>query len=56
LRAFAAGGVRRSGRIEAALASIIRAIAETERTSQRWNEADTDRVRGEFCSSVIRRN
>jgi predicted ATPase len=34
--------------IEAALASIDRTVALTERTGQRWNEADTHRVRGEI--------
>jgi predicted ATPase len=37
-----------AGEIEAALASIDHAIALTERTGQRWNEADTHRVRGEI--------
>jgi class 3 adenylate cyclase/predicted ATPase len=37
-----------AGEIEAALASIDHAIAETQRTGQRWNEADTFRVRGEI--------
>ena len=37
-----------AGEIEAALASIDRAVALTERTGQRWNEADTHRVRGEI--------
>jgi predicted ATPase len=37
-----------AGEIEAALASIDRAVALTERTGQRWNEADTHRARGEI--------
>jgi predicted ATPase len=37
-----------AGEIEAALASIDRTVALTERTGQRWNEADTHRVRGEI--------
>jgi predicted ATPase len=37
-----------AGEIEAALASIDRVVALTERTGQRWNEADTHRVRGEI--------
>ncbi|MGB6288164.1 MAG: hypothetical protein WBG18_27690, partial [Xanthobacteraceae bacterium] len=37
-----------SGEIEAALASIDQAVALTERTGQRWNEADTHRARGEI--------
>ena len=37
-----------AGEIEAALASIDHAVALTERTGQRWNEADTFRVRGEI--------
>ena len=37
-----------AGEIEAALASIDHAVALTERTGQRWNEADTHRVRGEI--------
>ena len=37
-----------AGEIEAALASIDRAVALTERTGQRWNEADTYRARGEI--------
>jgi predicted ATPase len=37
-----------AGEIEAALARIDHAVALTERTGQRWNEADTIRVRGEF--------
>jgi predicted ATPase len=35
-----------AGEIEAALASIDHAVALTERTGQRWNEADTHRARG----------
>src|SRR5271163_2218055 len=34
--------------MEAALASIDRTVALTERTGQRWNESDTHRVRGEI--------
>jgi predicted ATPase len=37
-----------AGEIEAALASIDHAIALTERTGQRWNEADIHRARGEI--------
>ena len=37
-----------AGEIEAALACIDHAVALTERTGQRWNEADTHRVRGEI--------
>jgi predicted ATPase len=37
-----------AGEIEAALASIDRTVALTERTGQRWNESDTHRVRGEI--------
>jgi class 3 adenylate cyclase/tetratricopeptide (TPR) repeat protein len=37
-----------AGEIEAALASIEHAISETERTGQRWNEADSHRVRGQI--------
>src|SRR5215471_643168 len=37
-----------AGEIEAALASINYALARTERTSQRWSEADTHRARGEI--------
>jgi predicted ATPase len=37
-----------AGEIEAALTSIDRTVALTERTGQRWNEADTHRVRGEI--------
>jgi predicted ATPase len=37
-----------AGEIEAALASIDRTVTLTERTGQRWNEADTHRVRGEI--------
>ena len=37
-----------AGEIEAALARIDHAVALTERTDQRWNEADTYRVRGEI--------
>jgi tetratricopeptide (TPR) repeat protein len=37
-----------AGEIEAALASIDHALALTERTGQRWNEADTHRARGEI--------
>jgi predicted ATPase len=37
-----------AGEIEAALASIDHAVALTERTGQRWCEADTHRVRGEI--------
>ena len=41
-----------AGEIEAALASIDHAIAETERTGQRWNEADTFRdPRGNFVKA-----
>jgi class 3 adenylate cyclase/predicted ATPase len=42
-----------AGEIEAALASIDHAIAETQRTGQRWNEADTFRVRGDI---LLKRN
>ena len=34
--------------IESALARIDHAVALTERTGQRWNEADTHRIRGEI--------
>jgi predicted ATPase len=37
-----------AGEIEAAVASIDRTFALTERTGQRWNEADTHRARGEI--------
>jgi predicted ATPase len=37
-----------AGEIEAALATIDRTVALTERTGQRWNEADTYRARGEI--------
>jgi class 3 adenylate cyclase/predicted ATPase len=37
-----------AGEIEIALASIDRTVALTERTGQRWNAADTHRVRGEI--------
>ena len=37
-----------AGEIEAALVSIDRTVALTERTGHRWNEADTHRVRGEI--------
>jgi class 3 adenylate cyclase/predicted ATPase len=37
-----------AGEIEAALVSIDHALALTERTSQRWNEADSHRARGEI--------
>jgi predicted ATPase len=37
-----------AGEIEAALASIDHALALTERTSQRWSEADTHCARGEI--------
>jgi hypothetical protein len=37
-----------AGEIETALASIDRAVGLTERTGQRWNEADTHRARGEI--------
>ncbi|MFB9270248.1 AAA family ATPase [Bradyrhizobium erythrophlei] len=37
-----------AGEIEAALARIDHAVALTERTGQRWNEADTHRVHGEI--------
>ena len=37
-----------AGEIETALATIDRAIAETERTSQRWYDAETYRIRGEI--------
>jgi predicted ATPase len=37
-----------AGEIEAALARIDQAVALTERTGQRWNEADTHRARGEI--------
>ena len=40
--------VAEAGEMEAALASIDRVVALTERTGQRWNEADTHRVRGEI--------
>jgi len=36
------------GRIDAALATAERATAETERTGQRWFEAETRRIRGEI--------
>jgi predicted ATPase len=44
-----------AGEIEAALASIDRTVTLTERTGQRWNEADTHRVRGEIYSSATLR-
>jgi predicted ATPase len=37
-----------AGEIEAALASIDHAVVLTERTGQRWSEADTHRARGEI--------
>jgi predicted ATPase len=37
-----------AGENEAALASIDHAVALTERTGQRWNEADIHRARGEI--------
>jgi class 3 adenylate cyclase/predicted ATPase len=37
-----------AGEIEAALATVDHAVALTERTGQRWCEADTHRVRGEI--------
>jgi predicted ATPase len=37
-----------AGETEAALASIDQAVALTERTGQRWNEADTHRARGKI--------
>jgi predicted ATPase len=37
-----------AGEIETALATIDPAVALTERTGQRWNEADTHRARGEI--------
>jgi predicted ATPase len=37
-----------AGEIETALATIDHAVALTERTGQRWNEADTHRARGEI--------
>jgi class 3 adenylate cyclase/predicted ATPase len=37
-----------AGEIDAALATIDHAVALTERTGQRWNEADTHRARGEI--------
>jgi class 3 adenylate cyclase/predicted ATPase len=37
-----------AGEIDAALATIDHAVALTERTGQRWCEADTHRVRGEI--------
>jgi predicted ATPase len=37
-----------AGEIEAALASIDHAVDLTERTGQRWNEADTHRARAEI--------
>jgi predicted ATPase len=37
-----------AGEIEAALVSVDHALALTERTSQRWSEADTHRARGEI--------
>ena len=37
-----------AGEFEAALASIDHTVALTERTGQRWNEADTHRARGEI--------
>jgi predicted ATPase len=43
------------GEIDAALATVDRAIIETERTDQRWFESETHRIRGRFCSNAIRR-
>jgi tetratricopeptide (TPR) repeat protein len=43
-----------AGEIEAALASIDHALALTERTGQRWNEADTHRARGARQKSASR--
>ena len=37
-----------AGEIEAALATVDHAVALTERTGQRWCEADTHRIRGEI--------
>jgi predicted ATPase len=37
-----------AGQFEAALATIDRAIAATERSGQRWYEAETHRIRGEI--------
>jgi predicted RNase H-like nuclease len=37
-----------AGEIEAALATIDHAVALTERTGQRWSEADTHHARGEI--------
>lgn len=36
------------GEIDAALATVDRAIIETERTDQRWFESETHRIRGEI--------
>jgi predicted ATPase len=37
-----------AGEIEAALATLDRAVTETEQTSQRWYESETHRIRGEI--------
>ena len=43
-----AGAEAEAGQIDAALASVDHALAETGRTGQRWFEAETHRVRGEI--------
>jgi hypothetical protein len=40
-----------AGEIETALASIDHAVGLTERTGQRWNEADTHRA----CDEILLR-
>jgi AraC-like DNA-binding protein len=37
-----------AGEIEAALATVDRTVADTERTGQRWFEAETHRIRGQI--------
>ena len=42
-----------AGKIETALQTLDRVITETERTGQRWYEAETHRIRGEI---LLKRN
>ena len=46
LRTALAKAKAEAGQFESALGAIDRAIAETERTGQRWYEAETRRIRG----------
>ena len=48
LEAALAEAEAETGEIETALATVDHAIAETERTGQRWCKADTHRIRGEI--------